>query len=195
MGTRYHAILKHLNVDVLGVDIDSHFSVIKTAAETSDGIIIATPTDTHEEFIRSFMHLKKPILCEKPITKNIKALRALICDLREAKTNFTMMYQYKELVEPSASGWSYYNYFRHGSDGLIWDCIQIIGLANGAIRIEGRSPVWKCWINGQGLSLAQMDHAYVSYVKKWLKKPGQDLQEILSVHQKTADYLGSNGHG
>ena len=154
-------------------------------AKNSDGVIIATPTKTHIAFIERFIKHRKPILCEKPISTSIEALRDILADVRDSKTNLTMTMQYKILCKPTASGASYYNYYNTGKDGLVWDCIQIIGLSNGVVRIDNNSPIWTCSINGHVLSIADMDGAYVEYVRRWIKGPGQDISEIKEVHEKT----------
>ena len=188
MGKRYQSILEYLDVEHECFDIDADMDDIEAAVIESDGIIISTPTEAHVGYIRKFIDYKKPILCEKPITKNILSIRGLLAEIHYCKCNFTMMMQYKELVDPSDSGPSYYNYFRTGNDGLIWDAIQIIGLAKDDVRVSNDSPIWKCMINGRKLSLADMDLAYIKYVRRWLEKPGQSLTEIRQIHEKTNEF-------
>jgi hypothetical protein len=187
MGKRYAAILKFLKKDVIGVDAHHSPEDVKRCVRAADGIIIATPTATHLKLIKGLRRYKKPILCEKPFSKNIRELAQVLEDYHRSETPLNMVYQYKELVGSKAVGDSEYDYFRHGSDGLLWDCIQIIGLAKGNVTIREESPVWRCQINGERLSLNMMDVAYVTHVKKWLARPGQALGEILDVHMKVAD--------
>lgn len=187
MGKRYEAILRYLGKQFVGVDKEHNRHYVNEQAAKADGIIIATPTDTHAEYIERFAPLSKPILCEKPVTKSIDELNRLLETVKSHKTPFRMMYQYKVLATQSSIGKSHYDYFRHGSDGLVWDCLQIIGLARGELRLGEASPVWSCVINGRTLNLAHMDAAYIAYVQKWLQNPAQDLGEILAIHQKTAD--------
>ena len=191
MGRRYQAILRHLEQEYVCADFDTSLPYIDSMAKESDGVIIASPTKTHIEFIKRFIGYKKPILCVKPISTSIEALRDILMDVRDSGTNLTMTMQYKMLCNPVASGWSYYNYYNTGKDGLIWDCTQIIGLSKGLVRLDNDSPVWKCCINGQTLSIADMDGAYVEYVKKWLRNPGQDLYELKEVHEKTHEVAKS----
>lgn len=187
MGKRYGAILKYLGKEVVGVDRHHEPETVRKLVKKADGIIIATPTETHLKLLKALKRYKKPILCEKPFSKNIRDLSLLLDYYYKSETPLNMVYQYKELVNGKSHGDSEYDYFRHGSDGLLWDCIQIIGLAKGNVTIREESPVWRCQINGERLSLNMMDVAYVQHLKKWLAKPGQALSEILDVHMKVSD--------
>lgn len=183
MGRRYGAILSYLGKEWVGVDAEHNRHFIKDAAKNSDGVIIATPTDTHASLIHLFIDCGKPLLCEKPITKDMGELERLAAEVRAHKTNLQMVHQYKELAQPSI-GWSYYNYWNHGKDGLIWDCIQIIALARSEISLQEDSPLWKCRINGKALNLADMDRAYIEMMKRWIRSPGQEIAEIQYIHEK-----------
>ncbi len=99
-----------------------------------------------------------------------------------------MTYQYSLIASKDTIGKSFYNYFRHGNDGLAWDCLQIIGLARGAISLEECSPVWSCVINGRRVPLAAMDAAYIGYVQSWFKNPHQDMGLLQAIHEKTDAY-------
>lgn len=185
MGKRYQAILRYLEQPFLCEDIEDSVS-IEEIEENVSGIIIATPTETHTELIREFLPFKKPILCEKPITKNLNELRELRKEIQDAGIRFQMMFQYKHLINPHLPpGESYYDYFRHGNDGLVWDCLQIVGLAKGELKLKEESPVWRCRINGHHLSSEFMDAAYVYSVNDWIHGLECDFGELLEVHQKT----------
>jgi hypothetical protein len=92
--------------------------------------------------------------------------------------------QYAELIQ-AGDGPSHYNYFRHGNDGILWDCMQIIGLANGPVEIKEDSPIWDCVINGNRLNLSDMDGAYVSFIRSWLNgNLRQNFIEVVEIHRK-----------
>jgi hypothetical protein len=191
MGQRYQAILRYLQLDSVGVDQNHSEKEILRAAMRSEGVIIATPTSTHVELSRLLLKAKKPVLCEKPITKNVAELKELMAQYEAEKVPYRMVYQYRMLLNPDRIGGTFYDYFKHGSDGLIWDCLQIIGLGRSDIRLKEKSPVWSCRINGQPLRLDHMDAAYIGYVQSWLRKPEQDRGEIIAIHEKTADFESS----
>lgn len=187
MGKRYKAILRFLGKEYLGVDKEHNRHHIKEMAMRSDGVLIATPTELHTEHVRWLLPCGKPIMCEKPITKNIQELRALFDEIRSSNTPFRMINQYKMLDNRGGIGHTVYNYFKHGNDGLVWDCIQIIGIARSKLALGEDSPVWRCVLNGKGVSLSHMDAAYIAYMQEWFKNPAQDLGELLATHEKTAD--------
>jgi hypothetical protein len=193
MGRRYQAVLRYLKRDFYCVDKDEAVLKVFSVAQRAHGILIATPTATHADYLNLFASLGKPILCEKPFTKNIAECRDLIASLKRQHCRASMVSQYKELLNPASKGPSHYDYYRHGGDGLVWDCIQIVGLAKGPVELKEESPVWNCQINGSKLNLAGMDTAYVQHISKWLRGETQSLDEILDFHEKTHDlHVGSS---
>jgi hypothetical protein len=189
MGARYASILRYLGKSFVGIDKETSEKKRMELAKYSDGIIIATPTETHQYLIDEMIPAKKPILCEKPVVRNPDILRGLLKRMGDAKVPFRMMFQYSMLTNPNRIGKSRYDYFRHGTDGLVWDCLQIIALARGECRLREDSPIWSCMINGQRLNIADMDAAYIGYVQEWFKKPGQDPGLIQSIHDKVQSVL------
>ena len=195
MGKRYQAILNYLKepFDPLDLSLIGKDEVMRRA-KLCHKYIIATPTHTHAEYLRAFIPDCRPILCEKPITKDIDELVELVALAEKHGNHFQMMFQYKELATaPVNGGGTHYDFFRHGNDGLTWDCLQMIGLANGALHLSEKSPIWTCMINGQPIPIADMDWAYVQVVKKWLAgKLDQRLDQLLHIHKKTAKMAGVN---
>lgn len=187
MGKRYSAILKHLGVKHYGVDKDFTKRDIVKAADNFQRIILCTPTHTHISLLRDLIPLGKPILCEKPITTDLDQLEEVLELLNKYKTYFSMVMQYQELINYSSSGQSSYDYFRTGNDGLIWDCFQIIALSKMTPSLNNMSPVWKCVINGQTLSISDMDNAYIGFVSKWLRDAvSQDPNYLYEIHERVA---------
>lgn len=186
MGSRYGAILSHLDVSWMGLDIGTSPKEVDRLARSADGILIATPTGLHFEHLNFYVGFRKPVFCEKPFTKNMSEMDA-IADIYEGRS-LTMALQYSELIDHNACGDSHYNYFRHGQDGLIWDCIQIVGLAKGRVELDQSSPVWDCRLNGQRLSVGDMDMAYVQNVKRWLSGESMEMGLIYDIHQKTSEF-------
>jgi hypothetical protein len=192
MGKRYQAVLKYLKTPFDCVDaIDSEDYIVQLAKE-SRGVIIATPTETHSYFLHLLSPLvKAPILCEKPVCKDIDELKTIIDVCRANGTNLTMMMQYKFLDFSqmlSLEGPSHYDYFRTGNDGLYWDTFQTIALARGPVVVRNESPIWDCQLNGRRINFSDMDNAYISAVGEWLQNPGDDLDELLAMHIKVKKY-------
>lgn len=194
MGKRYQCILKHLSIDTVCVDAGHDGKFIMRAAERADGIIIATPTSTHFNYILGLHQFLKPILCEKPLSKNGQELKQLKELVEKENLNLTMTMQYRSLDRKTGIGPTEYNYFRHGNDGLYWDCLQPIGLARSTIRVAEDSPVWQCRLNGTKLNLSDMDQAYIDFVKDWLRSPGDNIERVLNYHYKVMELTGEKAN-
>jgi hypothetical protein len=195
MGQRYRAILEHLKQPFDGVDREHSSRDIIDRARVADRIIVAVPTDIHNSLLKRLIPLKKPILCEKPIVNSTVELKDIFNRLEKHNTHFTMMFQYSELVgyPHRRKGPTSYDYFRSGKDGLVWDCLQVIALANDTIELKNTSPVWKCTINGTKLDINAMDAAYLSFVNKWItNKHNQKLSDLMKFHKKTEDIFNAS---
>jgi len=178
MGRRYKAVLDYLDVAVSGTDINGY--TYQYEENKADGYIIATPTSGHLLDIINLRDKNKPILCEKPIT--IGMLPNI-----GGKELVTMVCQYQYLIDKSSVGPTYYDYFRSGSDGLIWDTINILGLAKEMPTIKNESPIWKCAINGKELSIADMDNAYIKMLMDWMKNPRSNWDFATVAHERAAN--------
>lgn len=198
MGKRYQAILNQLKVPFGRVDTGRNVSDFDSW-DTYTHFLVASPTDTHYQIIKDIEKFKKPILCEKPITKNLDELRELL-DLCQER--LSIVFQYLSLINfnsnvDSQSKMSWYNYFRTGNDGLYWDCMQIIALHRngmGSLEIANVSPVWSCCINGKPLSINGMDSAYVAYLHTWLAGFRYIKHDkIFELHQKVVDFMKYKG--
>lgn len=195
MGKRYQAILKYLGHASFNVDIDARFSGAVEAVYHSHGIIIATPTEKHLDYIRLFAAMGKPILCEKPLSKNKAELEEIRTLVKAHGTKLAMTMQYLTLTTPDATGPSYYNYFKTGNDGLYWDCLQIIALAKDEVTVDNTSPIWECQINGERLSISGMDHAYIEFVRSWIKgEVNFDIDDLIGFHDKVQKFAEAK-HG
>lgn len=182
-GKRYQAILRHLNRRYARMDLRV---VDDFSWDEITHIILATPTANHVEEFRRFAATGRPILVEKPFSKHVESIRQLarIYDGYE----LAMVMQYRHLLRPGHEGLSYYNYFRHGSDGLAWDCLQTIAFAKGDVQLSETSPIWSCQINGQPLDISEMDGAYVTEVDEFLWGRRQSWDEIIAIHEKVERY-------
>jgi hypothetical protein len=189
MGARYKAVLNYLGHEWAGDDLRRGYRGEFTAQE-ADRILICTPTDTHIQSIIKYRVYCKPILCEKPITTDIDEIE-LLADLMPDTAHFEMVDQYAYLCNHGLEGETYYNYFKHGSDGLYWDCINLIKHARGQIYLLEESPVWTCRINGGDLKLSDIDMSYVRMISRWLRSPKNDVPAIIAAHKKVAALCAS----
>ena len=197
MGKRYQAILKYLGVDHVCTDIHDSIFERTHKFEHASHYIIATPTSTHEGYIHTLRKYERPILCEKPLSRDPKELDNIV-NMTKDPIDLQMVNQYEHLLEGTISegllplnSKSFYNYFRTGGDGLLWDCIQIIGLHNGDmkdLKINNDSPVWQSQINGHWLNFAHMDGSYVKMVDEWFSGRRFNLNKHLMWHKKVLDF-------
>jgi hypothetical protein len=185
MGRRYMAILKFLGVERFGVDVDTPPESIPH--DRAAGYVVATPTESHIRMMRLLLERGRPILCEKPWSLSIEEVRSFVSDLTShERKRVAMVAQYGRLLPHlNGRGTTVYDYYKHGDDGLAWDCIQPIGFSNGPVTLREESPVWTCKINGHPLSIGDMDWAYVEDMKGWLAAESLDVGFILRAHEKT----------
>lgn len=196
MGKRYQAVLTHLREPFTALDkIKDKEDHIEASVRSADKILLASPTDTHVALLRKYLPLKKPILCEKPVCRDLDELIELHAECSRNGWRYQMVMQYRELDIPfkTPDRWSYYNYFRHGNDGLAWDCTQTIALANGPVSLKEDSPIWECAINGQILSIKDMDRAYVEHTRKFINGTlDQTMDDIMTIHKKVHAWKEAN---
>lgn len=183
MGRRYKAILSYL-----GQPYECHDPKLRGfgvyPSKSHDRFIVATPTDTHLEWVLRLDSYGKPILCEKPLSTNLLE----VAEILRCKSPISMMLQYGVLVSPKDFGPTHYNYYHTGNDGLAWDCFQIIALAKGKLSLGNTSPVWECMINGAKIDRSTMDQAYVDAVRNWLNGFLLDRSDLLDWHKKVKEF-------
>lgn len=183
MASRYTAILRHLEIEPLGVEVG------EPTPKGFDSIIICTPTYRHVEDIRFAISAGVPVMCEKPVSTNIDEVMEICDDAEAAGLKLRMVNQYAELDSRAEGYATHYNYFKHGGDGLAWDCISLIGLAKGFVELYDDSPLWTCILNGRRLNLADMDGAYVSMLQNWLEDPSGNIPYIRHAHRAVEAYI------
>lgn len=214
MGKRYSAIVNYINKTYEKDYLVEHYDIKlnKTAPDYNSYqyIILATPTDTHELCLKELIKIKYKgaVLCEKPMIKNVPALRSIF----DSKLDVDMMFQYSYLIDSKpfflkAKDFEFnqsantklettYDFYKtsNTTDGLYWDCMQIIGLHKGHVQhcnILNRSPIWHCQINDNLIDIHNMDIAYVNAVYKWLSGFRFDKRFLLLMHEKVFTYIKS----
>lgn len=186
MGRRYACILRCLGLEPIIVDVHSD----PVDLDTLDGIIIATPTDTHLDLLDDLIGFEGPILCEKPLSTNPAAVGMHMEAYMDAGMNLSMVDQYRYALKGKGSNGlgSYYNYYNSGGDGTEWDCINIIYNSASIPTLSNSSPVWYCAINGKELSRHDIDQAYITMIEDWLTRKEEGYEHILRAHTKVVEY-------
>jgi hypothetical protein len=192
MGRRYAACLDYLNIDHWGYDGAPPESFVSKLDDTTH-VIIATPTETHVSIFKMIQVLsdKLPILCEKPITKDLKELESINLDNLYMVNNYQYIANSIEYRNETVS----YDYYHSGNDGIAWDCIQLFAFGND-IKLSNKSPKWQCSINGTPLSKDLIDQSYIDMLKDFTgpMKHVWDKNTIIDLHLKVAKYEIENSH-
>jgi hypothetical protein len=189
MGRRYTAILHYLGQEVCGHDAEE--IVDQGLLKAASGFIICTPTEHHLFSIKRLFEFGRPILCEKPLTKDISKLDELEDKHRTNLSLLTVVNQYA-YMRRGTQGETKYDYFKSGSDGLAWDCVSLFQLAKGTITVNNISPFWDVKINGRILNLGLMDWAYIDMIRDWLAEPKSNYAESRKAHEKVLSYIKEN---
>ncbi len=197
MGRRYALILKEIGCEVLLADQDVTLTNRAYLCDVADGIVVATPTDTHFTILKSLIEFKKPVLCEKPICKDPKELEQILSWYGSAGIPLDMVNQYAYMEASIKHGEhdTLYNFYNTGKDGLAWDCINIIGLdTTSRISLDNNSPYWRCKINGFQLSIEYVQYAYRDVLLRWMEWFKDESEYIRYAHKKVIDlYHGKFG--
>lgn len=193
MGSRYTAIMNFLQEDSYGIDLNN-YSDIETVKKACNKFIIATPTNMHINIVREIAREGIKILCEKPLSTKMGEVEKIldICERTNSSINMVNNYSYVKFHDEDefarGDGKTFYNYYKSGSDGLIWDCIQLIGLAKHEITFASHSPIWQCAINGQSVRYDSIDTSYITMMIKFLgNKIKQDNGHLFEIHKKTSE--------
>lgn len=192
MGQRYFACMKLIQslkpqVSITISDIGAPIPLDK------DRYIVATPTENHPEMVQYLLYeTNGQVLCEKPYSKKEEDLDELsyLDEKKLARLRMVNQYRYIHKSIMTEGSLTSYNYFNSGKDGLAYDCINLIGLANAEIKLETTSPIWKCTINGSRLNRNDVDEAYIHMLWEWFKNRNEDdVKYIIHAHLKVKEWL------
>ena len=195
MGRRYAAILDCLGVNWIGTenlaeDYPNSISVHDRFLDTIfSHIIVATPTDTHTSILRYLHTFPGPVLCEKPITKDVNYEMVL----PYYPNNLFMVnnYNFIEFHNDQQNDYNitWYDFYNSGKDGLAWDCLQLIVLDNGGmLQFKNESPVWSAGIDGLKIVRDSIDRSYVKMIDAFISNRDHQLWDardpkIIHAHE------------
>lgn len=194
MGRRYQAILRYRDCETLIYDdIDASQGLLEQYAEECSAIIIATPTNTHLKLLRDLLKFKKPTLVEKPIAPSADAVEKIYAEYEAARVPLQMVNQYAFIEQSYAYDVTEYDFYNSGKDGLAWDCINLIGLAQSDVVLNRDSPYWRVILNGRRLNLQDVSDAYVTMISTWLQNMNKsDGDYAVMAHRKVEEYLATH---
>jgi hypothetical protein len=204
MGKRYAKICKLLGHTVYEADTLRPEKIIPN---DFDGVILATPTRYHLDDINAYRSYGKPMLAEKPLFTDRKTWDLFDAGNWFPKDLVRMINQYEYYIakrhmlgesvkvqeHTRTSKVTHYNYFRSGNDSIIWDCINIVGLADtdSDIELSNDSLVWDVAINGYQLDLSEMDSAYIWNVLDWTQNFDSNYDYIVHAHERCFELQGT----
>jgi myo-inositol 2-dehydrogenase / D-chiro-inositol 1-dehydrogenase len=70
--------------EAAAVDGNRAVAELDVLLKESDGVLVATPTDTHPALVRACLSAGTPVLCEKPIAADLAAMVALVDEIEKA---------------------------------------------------------------------------------------------------------------
>lgn len=166
IGSRYVAILKYLGHE--SIIYDTKLSDPSTDwPKDFEKAIIAAPTDAHFDFCRMMMEMGKPFLCEKPMSKSLN--ECLELETLDKNKLGRVVCNYKFITKRP----TLYDYFKTGSDGLYWDCSQLIYL-NPEIELCTNSPIWTLEENGNNIPYQWLENSYFHMINDFLNNNGEN---------------------
>lgn len=181
IGKRYQAILRYLDEPFFVYDSPAYPHGIHEWE--FDRAIIATPTWNHGMYCRLLSQLKKPFLCEKPLSMDLKEAK----ELSETCDGFVVNnYQFaiQHLTEPIKK--ISYDFFNTGKDGLIWDVCQLVQLAHkfkAKLEVRKFSPFWNLQINFERLLYRYIEWSYASMIRSFLKNEIENLWDLKTGYE------------
>lgn len=179
IGTRYRAIMDYYGIA---------YTIFDPAYEKTDWsvpiekAIIATPTDTHIETLKRIPD-GVPVLCEKPVSKSLEEI--------PLRKETWVVSNYKYVLHICGIGRPrriWYDFYRTGSDGILWDCCQLIYLHPGS-RVEAKSPRWNLNIDGVWIKYRDVEESYCRMIKDFASGKTDRLWDMEEAREMTKAVL------
>lgn len=166
IGKRYKAILTYFGRTVLEFDENSPKEILD---EPCDGIIIASPTITHFEYMLKLKYKDVPILCEKPMCATIQEAETID---HEMYTQVFVVDNWVHMIgNDKFNNCLEYNNYHTGNEKLSWNLAQPILLTrNGSLKLNLDAPFFSVFdfISSNGYAANHVDLSYVRMLHKWL---------------------------
>ena len=196
MGRRYSVILDCLGIGWIGTEdlIKDYPNSIRHnerfIGDIFSHIIIASPTDSHNSLLQHLQTFPGPVLCEKPITKtdNYEIKLGYYPKNLYMVNNYAFAELHRDRREDNVTWYDFYN---SGKDGLAWDCLQFIVLAEGKLSLKNDSPIWSAGINGFKIDRSSIDNSYVLMLDAFISNRDHQLwdardMKIVKAHEIAA---------
>lgn len=186
IGRRYAAILENIGVDVRINDTSAYNKKTNVGRDIrwSDKVLIATPTNTHMDWIKLCHAESKPFLVEKPVcrTKQLSHLRGLINNgvWGNVVCNYKFALQATAREDYTPISYDYYNIGNENKikGAIYYSCCQLIYI-NPDIKLNTKSPIWNLEIEWRGkrkwMDYRTLEMSYFEMLHDWLFCGGENL--------------------
>ena len=171
IGRRYQAILRAFDVEFEIYDVHNQFTPLRKLS--FDKALVCTPTESHYSYCMELIHMGKPFLCEKPLSRDLYECTQIRDEAQKTGVVGNIVCNYKFLLE-KLEGYHKqgqyhftYDYFNTGKEGTFWDCCQLVYL-DPKCTIKISSPVWLLSINTGFVNYQDLELSYVFMIQQWL---------------------------
>lgn len=192
IGQRYKAILEWLGCDVTPYDIGYDANVL---AKLYDGIIIASPTTTHFNYINLFKNNMTPILVEKPMCATVAEAAEISKD--QSVALYVHVVDNWAYILNDLSGYGkhtlvYKNYYT-GKEKLAFNLAQPAYFTRGGmLKLELNEPMFTLHDIDKPATYntADVDYSYIKMLSVWVKT-GETSMNVLQglVMQQSLEEL------
>lgn len=157
IGSRYAAIMRHYGIEHEIFDTQLG-NVDQVNWDRFDKALIATPTASHLS-VMSGIPEHIPVLCEKPVSKTLDGIPTRKNAYMVSNYRYVLNICQIRLIKRMS-----YDYYKTGSDGIYWDCCQLLYL-DPSCRLNNVSPRWNLNINGYWVKYRDVEESYCRMIQ------------------------------
>ena len=115
-------VLLHDPLPGRAVAVAEELGGVTTAVESlddllaADGVVLATPTDTHPGMVRRALAARTPVLCEKPLAPDLASMAELVAEIED--TDVPVLVGFQRRFDPATS--ELHRRLRAGEAGAVY---------------------------------------------------------------------------
>ncbi|WP_028851067.1 Gfo/Idh/MocA family protein [Thermocrispum municipale] len=81
--------------EAVAAALPSHVTAVASFDDllAADGVLVATPTDTHSDLVRRAVRGRTPVLCEKPLAGDLESMTTLVDDIESSGVDVVVGFQ------------------------------------------------------------------------------------------------------
>jgi hypothetical protein len=141
-----------------------------------DKVLIASPTDTHDEWCRKCIEHRTAFMCEKPLTKSLDTCASIAKAAEDTGTPGHMVCNYKFALQGTTRSFfdpiSYdFYHFSNDDEPIEWAACQLL-LLNPDIILKTDSAAWTLVVEyrrrTQNLPYRKIELGYIEMLADWV---------------------------